>query len=253
MGTSRAKMPRHREVMQLAMTTPPPGHAQESEVPSDGRIADGSASGNQVTDGSATDNVVPEVRSRWSSPLVRRIYLWARIILVSAILAVGFRTYVAQTYFIPSGSMIPTLQVGDRIVVNRLPLFSHDIHRGDIVVFRRVPGDSDPNHPADLVKRVIGLPGETISSVGDHIYINGHLLREPWLPDFNAQPSSDYCGETSFNIKTTSIKLGHYYVLGDCRGNSLDSRYWGTVPGSYIVGKVVAVVWRNGHPFLHWF
>lgn len=215
------------------MTIPPPDDTSHTTT--------------DLTTASETDQRRP------ARPRTRRILEWTRVILIAVVLAFVFRTYVAQTFFIPSGSMIPTLQIGDRIVVDRLPFFSHNIHRGDIIVFRRVPADTDPTHPADLVKRVIGLPGETISSVGDKIYIDGHLLHEPWLPNFNAQPSGDYCRQSAFDIKTTKVPPNSYFVLGDCRGNSLDSRSWGFVPASYIVGKVFLIIWRNGHPFFHWF
>ncbi len=196
---------------------------------------------------------LPGLRSRRNHPAARRVYEWARIILVAAILAIGVRSYAFQTFFVPSGSMLPTLQIGDRIIVNRLPWVRDNIHRDDIVVFRRTPGDTDPSRPADLVKRVIGLPGETISSKGLTIYINGRAMPEPWLPNFNAQPSNDLCSQSAFDIKTTVIPKGDYFVMGDCRGNSLDSRSWGFVPASYIVGKVFVTIWRNGHPFLHWY
>ena len=195
----------------------------------------------------------PGIRSRSQSKMTRMFFEWARIILVAGILAVGVRAYVARTFFIPSGSMLPTLQIGDRILVDHLPFVLDNINRGDIVVFGRVPKDTDPTHPADLVKRVVGLPGETISSRGDQILINGHVLREPWLPNFNAQPAADYCGQAALDIKRTKIAANSYFVMGDCRGNSLDSRAWGTVPKSLIVGKVFVVFWRNGHPFIHWF
>jgi signal peptidase I len=199
------------------------------------------------------EQVVPVVRSKDHAPWSRRVFEWARILLIAGLLALGVRTYVAQTFYVPSGSMIPTLQIGDRILVDRLPFAVHNIHRGDIVVFKRVPADTDPSKPADLVKRVIGLPGETISSKGDTIYINGRSIKEPWLPNFNAQPSYDLCSQTAFSIKPTKIAKNHFFVMGDCRGNSLDSRYWGTVPSSYVVGKVFTVIYRSSHPFLHWF
>lgn len=199
------------------------------------------------------DDQIPGIGSRGSSKMTRKLFEWARIILVAGILAVGVRAYVARTFFIPSGSMLPTLQIGDRIMVDHLPFVIDNINRGDIVVFGRVPADNDPNHPADLVKRVVGLPGETISSRGDQILINGHVLSEPWLPNFNAQPAIGSCGQAAFDITKTKIAANSYFVMGDCRGNSLDSRAWGTVPKSYIVGKVFVVFWRNGHPFLHWF
>ncbi len=161
-----------------------------------------------------------------------------------ALAATSVRAYAAQAFVVPSGSMLPTLQIGDRIIVDKL---SGTIHRGDIIVFRRAPGDTDTEYPV-LVKRVIGLPGETISSKGNTILINGHPIAQPWLPKLTGQ-----CYQPSVGIPTTKIPSGQYYVLGDCRGDSDDSRYWGTVPSANIIGKVSAVVWRHNHPWLHWF
>jgi len=160
------------------------------------------------------------------------------------ILSTGVRAYAAQAFVVPSGSMVPTLEIGDRIIVDKL---SSTIKRGDIVVFRRAPGDHDHQYPV-LVKRVIGLPGETISQTGATIFVNGRPLVQTWLP----QPSG-VCARPSLPISTTKIPSGQYFVMGDCRGDSSDSRYWGTVPAANIVGKVTAVVWRNNHPWLHWF
>jgi signal peptidase I len=160
------------------------------------------------------------------------------------IMTTSIRAYAVQAFLVPSPSMTPTLQIGDRIVVDKL---SSTIHRGDIVVFRRAPGDHDPQYPV-LVKRVIGLPGETISQVGDTIEIDGAPLQEPWLPRLTGQ-----CAQPSIPVKTQVIPAGRYFVMGDCRGDSADSRYWGTVPLGNIIGKVSAIVWRNGHPYLHWF
>ena len=163
---------------------------------------------------------------------------------IVVVVATSVRAYAAQAFVVPSGSMVPTLQIGDRIIVDKL---SSTIHRGDIVVFHRAPGDSDTEYPV-LVKRVVGLPGETISSVGDTVLIDGRPIAQPWLPTLTGP-----CYEASLGIPTTRIPPGHYYVLGDCRGDSDDSRYWGTVPAANIIGKVSAVVWRNNHPWFHWF
>ncbi len=164
-------------------------------------------------------------------------------IVVTLLLSVGVRAYAAQTFDVPSGSMVPTLQIGDRFVVDKL---SSTVHRGDIVVFRRAPGDHDTQF-ADLVKRVIGLPGETISSVGDTILINGKPLAEPWLPKLTG-----VCYQAAADVPTTRIPPGQYFVMGDCRGDSSDSRAWGTLPASNIIGKATVIVWRNNHPWLHW-
>jgi signal peptidase I len=174
----------------------------------------------------------------------RRIIGWLALVAVILAVAIGTRAYAVESFSIPSGSMSPTLQVGDRITVDKL---HSTIQRGDIVVFQRVPADTE-KQDADLVKRVIGLPGETISSIGDTVLISGVPLAQPWLPSLVG-----LCAETSANIPTTTIAPDHYFVMGDCRGDSFDSRYWGTVPGSYVIGKVDAVVWRGGHPWIHWF
>lgn len=153
-------------------------------------------------------------------------------------------TYAAQAFIVPSSSMSPTLQIGDRLIVNKL---ESTIHRGDIIVFRRPPGDSDADFPI-LAKRVIGLPGETISSQGDTILINGSPLAEPWLPELTG-----ICYQSAANVLAIKIPRHQYYVMGDCRGDSIDSRFWGTVPASDIIGKVTVVVWRHNHPWVHWF
>ncbi len=165
------------------------------------------------------------------------------IVALAMFLALSVRGFAAQAFYVPSDSMLPTLQPGDRIVIDKVEL---TIRRGDIVVFRRVPADNLTS-ATDLVKRVIGLPGETISSHGTVVLINGRPLAEPWLP-----PLKGICAERGADIATTRIPPHHYFVMGDCRGDSADSRSWGTVPASYIIGKVVMIVWRSGHPYLHW-
>ena len=165
-------------------------------------------------------------------------------VVVVGIMTTSLRAYAVQAFIVPSPSMTPTLQPGDRIVVDKL---ASTIRRGDIIVFRRAPGDHDPTYPV-LVKRVIGLPGETISQHGGTIDIDGAPLDQPWLPAL-----AGACAVPSRPVSTTRIPAGQYFVMGDCRGDSEDSRYWGTVPVSNVIGKVSAIVWRDGHPWLHWF
>jgi signal peptidase I len=168
------------------------------------------------------------------------------LVIVGAVLLIstGTRAYAAASYLIPSPSMSPTLQPGDRVIVDKL---YGTVHRGDIVVFNRAPGDTDTQYPV-LVKRVIGLPGETISSIGDTIDIDGKPIAQPWLPTL-----AGICSQTDANISSQTIPAGQYFVMGDCRGDSDDSRFWGTVPKGNIIGKVTAIVWRHGHPWFHWF
>ena len=196
--------------------------------------------------GSVPDEATPETTGQpgVSANRSRGILEWAAVVVLAVLVAGGLRAFVVQSFFVPSGSMLPTLQIGDRIMVTKV---AYTIHRGDIIVFRRTPADTSTTD-ADLVKRVIGLPGETISSRGAIVLINGKPLAEPWLPRLIGN-----CAETAENIPTTRIAPRHYFMMGDCRGDSDDSRAWGTVPASYVVGKVLVIVWRSGHPYLHWF
>jgi signal peptidase I len=187
-----------------------------------------------------------------AEPLRRRSYRpvveWTIILMAVLLCTVLLRTYVVQSFSIPSLSMYPTLQVGDRIIVNKLSYDVHSIHRGDIVVFARPP--LEDQEYADLVKRVIGLPGETISSEGGHVYINGKRLSEPWLPPGPDSYTSALPGDPhpQFNLPgPVKIPAGDYYVMGDNRTDSEDSRYFGPIPKSLIVGRAVAVVWPLSH------
>jgi signal peptidase I len=167
----------------------------------------------------------------------RWAYEWLAILVVAVVVAVVLRTFVVQTFYIPSASMVPTLQVGDRIMVNKLSYHFHSVHRGDIIVFKRPPNEDCAGPPVpDLVKRVIGLPGETISDRNGTVYINGKALDQTWLPK---HLSSTYTA--SFN--PVHIAANHYFVMGDNRVDSCDSRDWGTVPGNYIVGRVELRIW----------
>jgi signal peptidase I len=182
-------------------------------------------------------------RRRRRRSRIRALASWGIFIVVVLLASTAVRAYALQTYYVPTPSMSPTLVPGDRIIVDKL---SSTIRRGDIVVFRDVPGDK--GGPPTLVKRVIGLPGERISSVGDTVYINGKPLKEPWLPSLTGD-----CYESAALIKAMTIPPKRYFMMGDCRGDSGDSRFFGTVPLGNVVGKVDLVIWRNGHPWFHWF
>ena len=163
----------------------------------------------------------------------RALIEWALVLLVALGVAIAMRTYVVQTFYIPSGSMEPTLDIGDRILVDKLSYHLHAVHRGDIIVFARPPGETLEPGVNDLVKRVIGLPGETISAKGGQVYINGKLLPEPWLPK----------GVVTSNFGPVHIPKGYYFVMGDNRPFSSDSRVFGPISGKLIVGRVVARIW----------
>jgi signal peptidase I len=161
------------------------------------------------------------------------------------------RANVAQAFFIPSGSMEPQLEVGDRVLVSRTAYRLHDVRRGDIVVFPSPasPPDDDPllervtkdlleavaiRKPGDeLIKRVIGLPGETVSASDGVVVVNGRQLEEPYLSD----------DVVTIDFAAVTVPAGHVFVMGDNRGNSSDSRVIGTIDIDTIVGRAIARVW----------
>ena len=174
--------------------------------------------------------------SRW------RFWLeWLGVVVVALLLAFGVRTYVAQMFYIPSGSMLPTLHVGDRIVVDKLSYRLHGIRRGDVVVFRRPPLEQAAY--SDLVKRVIGLPGDTVASVGGRVYIDGKPLDETWLPHAVPVTSPSPLPQPFSLNHPFTVPAGEYFVMGDNRTDSEDSRYFGPIGGDLVVGKMTFVAW----------
>ena len=147
--------------------------------------------------------------------------------------------------------MVPTLSVYDRVLVQKAFFSWRDVREGDIVVFSHPPLDhcGGPQE-SDLVKRVIALPGQTIYSSGNSIYVNGKLLAEPYLPhdDPLGTPIPDASSQHPYRVPA-----GEFYMLGDNRAISCDSRYWGPIKGSSIVGKVVLVWWHDSRPDFHGF
>jgi signal peptidase I len=175
----------------------------------------------------------------------------AALVVVVVLLALAVRAFGYQTFWIPSTSMVPTLQKGDRILVQKAFFNWHDLHQGDIVVFARPPRDQCGG-PADsdLVKRIIALPGQTIYSAGNTVYVNGRPLAEPYLPRID--PLGPPIPDAS-RLHPFRVPAGDFYVLGDNRQISCDSRFWGPITGRSIVGRVVLLLWRDGHPDLHAF
>jgi signal peptidase I len=214
-------------------------------VTDDNSSDDGPAGGSTGDDGTTGDEP-PHAGGRGKG-ISRTAIEWTILIVAAVVIAVVIKSFLFQAFYIPSASMEPTLEVGDRVLVNKLSYDLHDVHRGDIVVFKRPPLEMQ-DFP-DLVKRVIGLPGDSVSSKDGHIYINGKLLNEPWLPD---SPSS-YTGalpddqHPQFNMPgPVKVPAGQYFVMGDNRTDSEDSRFFGTIPKGLIVGRAMAVVWPLG-------
>jgi signal peptidase I len=160
---------------------------------------------------------------------------WTVILVIAVVASFLVRAYAVQTFFIPSGSMEPTLHVGDRILVNKLSVRFGTINIGDIIVFKAPPKEHcDDGSFSDLVKRVVGLPGDVMSSKGNTIYVNGKALKEPWTYFHTLNPPIP---------KNTKVPPNSYYVMGDNRANSCDSRFWGSVPRKDIIGKAFFRIW----------
>lgn len=214
----------------------------------------------------------PQPRQRRSADQERSPFLgWlgevALVLVLALILSTLLRLFVVQVYSIPSASMEQTLQVGDRIVVNRVPHLGKQVQRGDVIVFQdsqnwmqdetggtprllRSVGEFLGLVPADgkqvIVKRVIGVGGDQVEccTADGELLVNGRPVEETYLAA-GVGPS-----ETEFSV---SVPEGHYWVMGDNRPNSGDSRYHqaegtGFIPAGDVIGRVQGVIW----PFKHW-
>jgi signal peptidase I len=193
----------------------------------------------------AGDAVPPSTNGEGSSRRSHWLGEGIAVVVVAVIVAILLRTFVVQTFYIPSGSMEPTLQVGDRILVNKLSYHLHSVQRGDIVVFSRPPtencGGPEVN---DLVKRVIGLPGDFVSLSHGYVYIDGKRLDESWLPSVDQGVTQPGPPGNAANLEHPFlVPANDYFVMGDNRTDSCDSRWWGPIQKSLIVGKVELRIW----------
>jgi len=188
------------------------------------------------------------------SPGARSLIEWGAIIVAALLVAFLIKTFLIQAFYIPSASMEPTLQPGDRVLVDKLSYSLHSVHRGDIVVFHKPADDNDPT-VTDLIKRVIGLPGETIASgPNGEILIDGKPISQPWLtPAAEAAPGPPItnrnqlgqadCANTGRPVNYCVIPQGDYFMMGDNRGDSSDSRAIGPIPKSLLIGRAFVLVW----------
>ena len=206
---------------------------------------------------STTPVQLPPSRLRRNRPRsrLRALIEWVVVVGGAFGLAMLIQAFLFQPFKIPSGSMIPTLKVGDRIVVNKASYHLHPVHRGDVVVFT-TPDCTSVHEPewahcnmvgnyADLVKRVIALPGDRLAIAGDHVYVNGEMLDEPYLNTgaVTLQQPPYGCGFTGTRAHPFVIPDGMVFVMGDNRSESLDSRCFGPIPESSLVGRAFVVIW----------
>ena len=180
------------------------------------------------------DDVTPDER-QW---IVRSIIEWAVILGGALLVAIVVKTFLIQTFYIPSASMDPTLAIHDRVIVNKLSYRMHDIHRGDIVVFERPECDQSDPAIKDLIKRVIALGGEQVEARNGVIRVDGKPIDESYLPS----------GVTTSDFGPVQVPEDHIWVMGDNRANSKDSRFLcngGPTPIDEhdVVGRAFVLVW----------
>ena len=180
------------------------------------------------------------------------------IVVVALGLALGIQAWVVKPYRIPSGSMEPTLAIGQRVLVNRIGMDFSDPHVGEIAVFHPPEGAEQEqcgptphvvklgteacSHPVpqeasvNFIKRIVGGPGDTISIVEGHVIRNGVREKDSYIRQCGSSPECTF---------PTPIKIpaGHWFMMGDNRGESDDSRFWGPVPTGWIIGGAVATYW----------
>jgi signal peptidase I len=176
----------------------------------------------------------PVTHSKRSS--TRSIVEWVAVVGGALLVALVIRAFFLAAFYIPSESMVPTLQKGDRVLVNKLSYKLHDVHRGDVVVFSRPPNEPD-NGIKDLIKRVIGLPGETIEVRDCKVLINGQTLTESYVKSWTRT-----CTYAPHQIGADEV-----FVMGDNRDDSQDSRFFGPIKENLIVGRAFVVVWPVTH------
>jgi signal peptidase I len=163
---------------------------------------------------------------------MRNLIEWGVIIAIAIAFAFLVRGFAFQTFYIPSESMVPRLETDDRVLVNKLTYDLRDPARGDVVVFRTPPG-SHITGMDDLVKRIVGMPGDTIEGRDGRIYINDKLLQEPYLD----------AGVQSKTFGPTEVPANSYFMLGDNRQFSNDSTVWGPANRNLFVGPVFVTIW----------
>ncbi|HBV98922.1 MAG: signal peptidase I [Peptococcaceae bacterium BICA1-7] len=169
--------------------------------------------------------VPSEVEDRPKKSTLREI---VESLVIAVVLALLIRTFILQPFYIPSGSMEPNLMIQDHIIVNKIGYRFWEPQRGDIVVFKF------PRDPSkDFVKRLIGQPGDKVEIRKSKLYINGNLVSENYLP----------AGLEFGSFGPAVIPENSYFMMGDNRNNSDDSRSWGVLPRENIIGKAVLTYW----------
>jgi signal peptidase I len=179
------------------------------------------------------------------------------IVAVALGLALGIQAVLVKPFRIPSESMVPTLQIGQRVLVDRVTFRFGEPERGDVVVFKPPAGSNDNvcgiRQPSDapcpkptakrsdtnFIKRVVAVGGDRIKVIDGHVVLNGRRQKEPFIrPDAGCE----ICNLP----REVRIPKGHFFMMGDNRGESADSRYWGPVPKKWLIGQAFVTYWPPG-------
>ena len=191
-------------------------------------------------------NSEPQPSASTNGQGLQLIREWVTVLVVALVIAITVRSLILQQFYISGPSMETTMFQDNRVLVNKLSYRLHDIHRGDVVVFDRVTVDGEVVQHDDLIKRVIGLSGETISIKDCQVFIDGKLLPEPYLNDYDLAQSSldDRCRVPL--MEETLITENHLFVMGDNRPQSFDSRMFGSIEQNLVVGRAFVIIWPFG-------
>lgn len=196
-----------------------------------------------VEDPADADTGVDEgpAKGRAHRSTTRNLLEWVGVVVGAVVVALVLRTFLFQTFWIPSESMEQTLVNGDRVVVNKLSYRLHDVNRGDVIVFRR-PGHASESLIKDLIKRVVATEGERVTLVDGRVYIDGQLLSEPYTRGAETLP----CGADEIGLGQADgmvVPDGHVLVMGDNRLHSHDGRCFGPIDEDLIIGRAFVIVW----------
>jgi signal peptidase I len=185
---------------------------------------------------------------REQSSFGRVIREWGPVLFAAVAIALFVRLVLFQAYHIPSTSMLPTLEVGDRVVVNRLSYAAGDVQRGQVVVFAKPPNQASGEN--DLIKRVIGLPGETVQIDGGNVFIDQQRVEEPYVLEQESTFKLGVipgCAQAEASAVLCEVPAGYVFVMGDNRRGSQDSRRFGPIAIDTIVGRAFMRVWPLNH------
>lgn len=182
------------------------------------------------------DRPDPDDEDGGAGQLVRSVVEWVGVIACGVVVALVAQMFLVQAFYIPSESMVPTLNEQDRVLVNKLAYKAHDVHRGDVIVFDRPEGAANGDDDIkDLIKRVIAIGGDTIECHESNVYVNGERVSEAYV----AEGASPCGGVNTCDLRRQEIPDDSVFVMGDNRDNSSDSRCFGPIAEDTIVGRAV--------------